>query len=62
MKGICMICRDITEIRHISLYVVGSEGLDVCHSCEMNIVHFVRDLIYDKAKKKMAAILVQKGK
>jgi hypothetical protein len=40
-----MICHfDASEVRNINLYVVGSEGLDVCHHCEMQIVAFARGL------------------
>ena len=42
----CMICGNTEkETRHIPLYVRGSEGLSVCHDCEMLIVEIVRDLI-----------------
>jgi hypothetical protein len=41
----CMICHKQTEVRFISLYVIGSEGLWVCHECEMLIVEFVRELM-----------------
>lgn len=46
----CMIClkdevmgsfKSLT--RHINLYVIGSEGLVVCHSCEMEIVEHIRE-------------------
>jgi hypothetical protein len=41
-----MVCIDgPVEVRHVNLYVIGSEGLCVCHACEMQIVEFVRDLI-----------------
>jgi hypothetical protein len=44
----CMICLDNKkETRHVNLYVIGSEGLDVCHDCEMKIVDYIRDLIRD---------------
>jgi hypothetical protein len=36
-------CRHKKELRNIDLYVIGSEGLNVCHGCEMSIVEFVRD-------------------
>jgi len=38
----CMMCRRLEETRYIDIYVFGSEGLRVCHSCEMEIVNFVR--------------------
>ncbi len=40
----CMICESKEPTRHIELYIVGSEGLDVCHACEMIIVGYIRTL------------------
>jgi hypothetical protein len=54
MMGYCMICRnDKEETRHISLYVIGSEGLDICHECEMRIVEFARELMGEELNKKL---------
>jgi len=45
----CMICHDNKkETRYISLFVTGSEGLTICHDCEMKIVEFVRSLISEE--------------
>ena len=41
--GTCLMCSHKKELRNIDLYVIGSEGLNVCHDCEMSIVEFVRD-------------------
>jgi len=41
----CMVCHKNKEVRYISLFVIGSEGLLVCHDCEMLIVEFVRKLM-----------------
>lgn len=52
--GYCMICReDNVEVRHIPLYVIGSEGLEVCHSCEMEIVEHIRSLMYETSRRKL---------
>jgi len=40
----CMLCPSKEETRFISLYVFGSEGLRVCHECEMKLVEFARQL------------------
>jgi len=41
-----MVChRDNVEIEHLPIYVIGSEGLNVCHPCKMLITDFVRGLI-----------------
>ncbi len=45
MKETCAICHgDGGEhaLRHVNLYISGSEGLEVCHNCEMEIVEYVR--------------------
>ncbi len=44
--GTCMVCKDHILVRYIALYVIGSEGLLVCHTCEMQIVEFVRYLTH----------------
>ena len=41
----CMICKGKGPIRNINLYVISSKGLDVCHNCEMELIHFVRSLM-----------------
>ena len=39
----CMMClKDKEKVRYIDLYIIGSEGLYICHDCEMEIVEFVR--------------------
>jgi hypothetical protein len=44
-EGNCRICAGSGPVRHISLYVSGSEGLTLCHDCEMAIVENVRSLM-----------------
>lgn len=44
VRGECRICGNMDDLRHINLYVTGSEGLDICHDCEMRLVEFVRAL------------------
>jgi exo-beta-1,3-glucanase (GH17 family) len=44
----CMICgqkenNNIT-VRNIDLYIIGSEGLNICHECEMRLVQYIRDM------------------
>ena len=38
----CRICQNKATTRYISLFVNGSEGLNICNSCEMVLVEFVR--------------------
>jgi len=44
-EGRCMLCRKIKQVRYIDLYVIGSEGLTICHRCEMLVVESVRLLM-----------------
>ncbi len=36
--GHCMLCDLDKDIRNIDLYIIGSEGFNCCHDCEMLIV------------------------
>jgi len=49
----CRICGKDDEGRNIDLYVTGSEGLTVCHDCEMMIVAFVRQLMHIASTSRM---------
>jgi len=44
--GQCTICASVEDVRHLPLYVIGSEGLQVCHTCEMDLVTHVRSLMH----------------
>lgn len=47
----CMVCwAEDKENRHVNLYPIGSEGLIVCHNCEIIIVGFVRSLMLINTK------------
>ena len=39
----CTICNELKTTRYIDLYVIGSEGTNLCHRCEMLVVEFIRD-------------------
>jgi hypothetical protein len=54
-KGICMMCDDITEVRHINLYVIGSEGFYCCKPCENEILEFIREKRRAIVKQKLKA-------
>ena len=54
----CGICTDEVEVRHIAVYIIGSEGLDVCHECEMLIVNYIRGLKQVVAKSKMLGVKI----
>jgi len=44
MSPFCRVCSSAREIRHLPLYVFGSEGLDICLKCEMQLVVLCRKL------------------
>jgi hypothetical protein len=45
MTPSCMLCGNEDEpTRYIDLYIIGSEGLRICHKCEMELVEFARNL------------------
>lgn len=59
IKGTCMMCLEgSVEIRHVNLYVVGSEGLYCCRSCEDKVLEFIRGKMREATKGK---IKVHKG-
>lgn len=41
-NGQCLICMHDKPVRNIDLYVIGSEGLNACHDCEMELVRHVQ--------------------
>jgi hypothetical protein len=50
--GNCILCHsDNVEVRYIDLYVIGSEGLNTCRSCEMLIVEFAKKLMLENGRK-----------
>ena len=49
----CMLCLEEKETRYIDLYIIGSEGLRVCHECEMKLVEYARLLRGEQAKRQM---------
>ena len=40
-KGYCHICKSLTDVRHINIYHIGSEGLDICWNCEKELLNFL---------------------
>jgi len=55
-NGVCRICEKETRVKHINLYVSGSEGLYVCQSCEIDIVALIRCLMNVALRGKMVTI------
>ena len=62
MKDECRICGKEDHLKHLNLYVRGSEGLDVCHGCEMVLVDFVRGLIQVTTRSKVSVYKKVKSK
>lgn len=55
----CGICTEGVEVLHsIGLYVTGSEGLCVCHECEMLLVQHVRNMKSLVAKSKILGVKI----
>lgn len=50
----CLICKEIQETRYIDLYIVGSEGLDICHGCEMEVVSAIKAIANQKSRERAA--------
>lgn len=57
LEGICMICNQITEVKHINLYPSGSEGLLCCKKCENELLKFIREKQREFVVKKKEEIL-----
>jgi hypothetical protein len=58
--GHCFICKTEQEIRNIDLYVIGSEGLNLCHPCEMNLIEHIRSLAGQATEKKKQDFLAKR--
>ena len=59
----CMMClKDKEKVRYIDLYIIGSEGLYICHDCEMEIVEFVRQKRVVSGKDKIINYKLNKKK
>jgi hypothetical protein len=55
-----MLCPKENETRFIPLYVFGSEGLYVCHECEMQLVEYARLLSRKNGKNRVAQLKSEK--
>lgn len=54
--GQCLICKQHTDVRWKNLYVIGSEGVNICHKCEMEIVHFVENRMMSHHRERVKEI------
>ncbi len=43
-EGVCMMCHKAPiDVRHVNLYLIGSEGFWCCRACEDKILDFIRE-------------------
>jgi hypothetical protein len=58
----CDMCLEKHErTRHIELYVWGSEGVNLCHDCEMEVNKYISQSAIVALRKKRDAALKKKG-
>lgn len=55
-----MLCHERKETRFINLFVFGSEGLDICNECEMEVVESIREIRRNKAIKYLRDVMAKK--
>ena len=60
-KMTCTLCQAETETRYIDLFVIGSEGLQVCRKCENELSRVVLEMILQKQRERKAAYLKMKS-
>ena len=41
--GRCTVCGNETKVRWKNIYLIGSEGTDMCESCERDMLRYLRD-------------------
>jgi hypothetical protein len=57
----CLICENDDTVRLVNLYITGSEGLWICHQCEMVVVTHIRDMRLIAGTVKLRTIQTQKN-
>lgn len=45
-------CLEMAECRHLELYVFGSEGVSLCHPCEMKVNKFIENACHSSLESK----------
>ena len=56
----CRICDNTEDTRTLNLFVSGSEGLEVCHPCEMALVQHVRDIMHMASRARLSMVRAKK--
>lgn len=41
--GKCLICGEETKVRHKNIWLIGSEGTDMCMPCERDLLRYLRE-------------------
>jgi len=54
--GRCNICLEDKDVRWKNIYLIGSEGIDICHPCEMDLLKYLQDKSRDFQRAKIARI------
>ena len=62
LPGRCDMCLKDAYVRHVNIYINGSEGTFLCHSCYMELVEIVRERKRASFKKKMDAYKASRKK
>ena len=53
--GECRICGAHGAVRHLDLYVFGSEGVPICAACERTLVEIVRGMASAAGRSRLVA-------
>jgi CRISPR-associated protein Cas8b1/Cst1 subtype I-B len=61
IDGYCRMCLRPDKVRNINLYTNGSEGTNLCHSCEMKVGEFIRFNGREAVVKKIAKFRKEKS-
>ena len=60
--GRCFCCLQDVMVRQKNMYVIGSEGLNICMACETKVLDFIRKLSRNAASQKIRDIRLKKLK
>jgi len=60
--GRCYACQEDKPVRWKNLYTIGSEGTDLCITCELKVVNLLRDMSREATIKRVRAIKKKKGR
>lgn len=61
-NGRCWMCNEDTKVRYKNLFIIGSEGTDLCWPCEKKVHQLIQEYRRAVHIKKRDEILKRKGK